>query len=51
MPRRTDIRSILIIGAGPTPFGFPAKAGTHWCAAQTDEEWIPAYAGISLVLR
>ena len=47
MPKRTDIRSILIIGAGPSFPEFPAKAGTHLPAALAVERWIPASAGIS----
>jgi hypothetical protein len=46
MPKRTDIHSILIIGAGPLPFEFPAKAGTHLSGAPAFARWVPACAGI-----
>ncbi|MGC2413306.1 MAG: hypothetical protein WA459_11505 [Stellaceae bacterium] len=50
MPRRTDIRSILINGAGPLPLVFPAEAGTHLPTAPAPAPWIPACAGIPEIL-
>jgi len=32
MPKRTDISSILIIGAGPIVIGQAASGVTLWCA-------------------
>jgi hypothetical protein len=43
--KRTDINSILIIGTGPIPFEFPAKAGTHLSGAPAFARWVPACAG------